>query len=49
MANAIETKAAKYYQKGLWKKAQLIALVEKGLLSSEAYERITGEEYVEGE
>lgn len=45
MASSIETKAAKYYQKGLWKKAQLIALVEKGLLSIEAYEEIVGEAY----
>jgi hypothetical protein len=45
----MEAKAAKYYKKGLWKKAQVIALIEKGLLSPEAYERITGEEYIKSE
>lgn len=38
-------KAKDYYERGLWSKAQLRALVTKGKLTAGEYEEITGEQY----
>ena len=37
--------AKKYYDEGLWGKDRLKALVEKGKLTEDEYEDITGEKY----
>lgn len=40
-----EDMARAYYERGLWKAAQVAALVAKGKLSKAAYRRITGKAY----
>ncbi len=38
-------KVKKYYEAGYWEKSRVRKAVEKGKLSEEEYEEITGEEY----
>ena len=39
-------KIKKYYDQGLWNKARVFNMVEKGIITAEEYEMITGEAYV---
>jgi hypothetical protein len=37
------------YERGLWNKQMIKIVVQKGVITAEQYEEITGEEYVEQE
>ena len=37
----------KNYERGLWTKQMVAVAVKKGVITTEQYEEITGEEYVE--
>lgn len=41
-------KIKKWYEQGLWTKAMVVNAVQKGVLTPEQYEDITGEAYEEG-
>lgn len=47
MHSKIFDKVKKYYDKGWYTKEMVADFVEKGKLTPEEYEEITGEEYVE--
>lgn len=45
----MKEKIAWWYKHGLWTMAMVSNAVEKGILTSEEYEEITGEVYEEGD
>lgn len=42
----MKSKIAKWYKQGLWTLAMVANAVDKGILTADEYEEITGSEYI---